>query len=188
MSTVEPQSDQVSDTENYDAEVQLYFFHSTPEKQNTFRQYSAAGYVSRTRDTDEPFIAVAYSVCSELDTFSKKKACLITSGRLQKAIKVHRLPITEDQYQHPARTLRDTAILYVPGSTLPKEAQPAFLKLVNESDPTIAPLTNAHDGLIQIPTKAELEAHMDKRTKEAQAAADLSNVMTQINRSPMAEA
>lgn len=174
MSTQENQApvNQVQD------EVQLYFFHSTPEKQKTFRQYSTGGYVSRALDNNVPYATLAYAVCSERDTFSKEKARLITSGRLVKGEKVHRIAITEEQFAHPARTIRDMAIKYVPASTLPKERHANFVKRYNESaDPTHQGITAAQI-LIQIPTEEELLSIETSYQTELQCAINLANLLT----------
>jgi hypothetical protein len=60
----------------------LQHYHQTHPAELT-RKYSAAGFVVTTPEGHK-LVYVSYAVCSEKDTFSKKKANLITEGRLRK--------------------------------------------------------------------------------------------------------
>lgn len=175
MSTKENQAQQ-----GEQEEVQAYFFHSTPERQKTYRQYSAGGYVARSIDTKQPYICISYAVCSERDKFSKEKARLITTGRLMKGQKIHRLPITEEEYQHPARTLRDMAIKYVPASTLPKSRHAGFVDEHNshQTDSTTL-VKRAAEVLVQVPTEEELLEQTKIQFSELQSSVNLGSLLNQ---------
>lgn len=159
--------------------VTPYFFHSRQEENPQFRRYSAGGYVSRD-ENGKPVLVLAYAVCSESEEhFNRKKAILITTGRLRKGEKVHLIPITEEQFAHPSRTLLEVAKYFVPLTAFNRQMQKElFNDMVTEMiksgiEQDVLP-THPRELLIAVSEDEDPSSH---ETNQVQAATALGSLM-----------